>query len=335
MANSSPSDAPALLVASAGGHLTQLEELSRRLMPKRPRSWVTFDTDQSRALLGDQDVDLVRYIAPRAFWGVLRTLPDAWRILRSRRPGLVVSTGAAVALAFLPLARLRGIETHYIESATRIGGPSLTGRVLGWVPGIQLHTQHHALVNRRWSFVGSVFEGYESARSDPSPVRSAVVALGTMETYTFERLVKQLLIALPANVDVVWQTGATDVSGFPIDGRTSMPVDELEDAIANADVVVAHAGTGTALTCLRLGKRPILVPRQVAHGEHVDDHQVEFASYIGALGLAAVHEADELTNADIEAATTWCVRHHGAPTPIHLSPPPPRSMRHRGTGTTP
>ena len=42
-----------------------------------------------------------------------------------------------------------------------------------------------------------------------------------------------------------------------------------------ADVVVTHAGVGSILTCLRLGRTPLVVPRQSRFGEHVDDHQVE------------------------------------------------------------
>ena len=48
-----------------------------------------------------------------------------------------------------------------------------------------------------------------------------------------------------------------------------------------ADVVVAHAGVGTALAALEVGKCPVLVPRRLAHGEHVDDHQVQIASELG------------------------------------------------------
>ena len=38
---------------------------------------------------------------------------------------------------------------------------------------------------------------------------------------------------------------------------------------------MTHAGVGSILTCLRLGRTPLVVPRQSRFGEHVDDHQVE------------------------------------------------------------
>lgn len=319
---------PIILVASSGGHLSQLVSLSERFVPTRATRWVTFETDQSTTLLRGKPVSYVPYIAPRAWRQLLRTIPAAWRELRTERPEIVVSTGAAIALAYLPLARLLRIEAHYIESATRAERPSMTGRILRFVPGVHLHTQHVALAERPWTFVGSVFEGFEAVARPCRPLRKAVVALGTIEPFEFTRLVERLIDILPDHIDVVWQTGATDVSDLPIEGRRSMSSTEFEEAIAAADVVVAHAGTGTALTCLQLGVRPVLVPRRAAHGEHVDDHQKETADYLARLNVAAVAEADRLELHDLEAATGWHVRKPTAPIPIELS-------RHRTRGAQP
>jgi UDP-N-acetylglucosamine transferase subunit ALG13 len=62
-----------------------------------------------------------------------------------------------------------------------------------------------------------------------------------------------------------------------------------------ADVVVAHAGVGTALAAFEVGKQPVLVPRRLAHGEHVDDHQIQIAGELGTRGLALSVEAGALT----------------------------------------
>ena len=85
---------------------------------------------------------------------------------------------------------------------------------------------------------------------------------------------------------VLWQTGSTDVSDLDIDGKEVVPAHELEQAMREADVVIAHAGTGTALTSLRMGKRPILVPRDSSHGQHIDDHQFQTAALLDKMGLA-------------------------------------------------
>ena len=65
---------------------------------------------------------------------------------------------------------------------------------------------------------------------------------------------------------MLWQTGDTDTSALGIDGYHAIPERELTQAMQEADVVVAHAGVGTALAALEVGKCPVLVPRRLAHG---------------------------------------------------------------------
>src|SRR5262245_21964567 len=124
-----PAGAPAdtLLVASTGGHLEELERLSRRIEPaSRGVAWATFDDEQSRSLLAGQQVHTVEFVPPRGYLPAIRNLRAAWQILRDGQFTRVVSTGAGVAIPFLLLGRLRRIECHYIESAARSLGPSLT-----------------------------------------------------------------------------------------------------------------------------------------------------------------------------------------------------------------
>jgi UDP-N-acetylglucosamine transferase subunit ALG13 len=52
---------------------------------------------------------------------------------------------------------------------------------------------------------------------------------------------------------------------------------EMHSALKSAEIVVSHAGVGTLLQCLHLNKIPILFPRFASQGEHVDNHQVDFA----------------------------------------------------------
>src|SRR4051794_9627864 len=124
MARSTSSRGGTLLVASGGGHLTQLAQLLPRLegLPG-PYTWVTFDTPQARSMLEGQEVVWAAYTAPRDVAKVLANAVLAAKVLRAGRYQAVVSTGAAVALSFLPLAALAGASVHYIESATRVVAP--------------------------------------------------------------------------------------------------------------------------------------------------------------------------------------------------------------------
>src|SRR5206468_1831952 len=136
--------------------------------------------------------------------------------------------------------------------------------------------------------------------------------------YGFRRVLERLVAVLPPETEVLWQTGVTDVSGLPIDARASMPARELADAVREADVVVAHAGTGSSLGALQNGKLPVLVPRRAAFGEHVDDHQQQIADMLSGRGLALVREADEISLADLELAAGASVHEQASPPPFRL-----------------
>jgi UDP-N-acetylglucosamine--N-acetylmuramyl-(pentapeptide) pyrophosphoryl-undecaprenol N-acetylglucosamine transferase len=322
----------ALLVASTGGHLAQLHALAPRIPGIDPgaRTWVTFDTPQSRNLLSGEDVVFVDYTAPRDWRTVGRNLAPARRLLNERRFTHVFSTGSAIALTFLPLARAKGLHVTYVESAARSQGPSLTGRILARTPGVQLGTQYAAWANERWSYVGSVLDGYAAAERERTPaIRRVVVTLGTIP-YGFRRLVERMVAILPEAADVLWQTGTTDVSDLPITGHAELPGAELDAAIRAADVVIAHSGTGSALAALEAGKCPLLVPREAAHAEHVDDHQRQIGEELARRGLARYRDVADLTAEDLRAAAgVEITRVHPPPLQLGTPPVPTRRFRRR------
>ncbi len=311
-----------LLVTSVGGHLTQLHRLVEVLQGiERRRLWVTFDTPQSRSMLAGEEVIFLDYTGPRDVANVLRHTRTAKRLFgRKHQFSTVVSAGSGIALSFLPLAHLRGASCHYIESFTRTSGPSLTGRVLSHVPGIAMYTQYPGWSTSRWTHAGSVFDAF--AAGAPSEhdgeIRRAVVTLGTMEDYSFRRLVERALEVLPTSAEVLWQVGCTDVADLPIRARVSLPAHELQQAIADADVVVAHAGCGSALAALEAGKKPVLVPRSAAHAENVDDHQALLAQELARRGLAVVCPVEKLGVEEVRGAARSSVRAAPRTTPFRL-----------------
>ncbi|MGZ4693274.1 MAG: glycosyltransferase [Acidimicrobiales bacterium] len=308
-----------VLVANAGGHLTQLYRLASRLPAfGAPPVWVTSETAQSRSILDGEDVVWVPEVAPRDVANVLRCLPQATALAR-QRPAMAVSTGSGVALGFLPVLAAAGIPCHYVESATRVEGPSLTGRLLRWSPRVRTYSQHRHWSDERWRYPGSVFEGFESARREPAPstIRRAVVTVGTLE-YPFERMVRKVATILPPEAEVVWQVGPARVDDLHIDARRAVPSAELADAIAESDLVIAHAGTGSALAAFEAGHCPVLIPRERAHGEHVDDHQHQTAAYLDELDLAVVRSVDDLTLADLLDAAGRRVVSAGRPRALTL-----------------
>lgn len=69
--------------------------------------------------------------------------------------------------------------------------------------------------------------------------------------------------------------------------------EDMLSALAEADIVVSHAGPGTIAECRRAGIRPVVVPRIRRFGEAVDDHQVAFARMLASQGLVDVAETPQ------------------------------------------
>lgn len=292
-----------LFVASTGGHLEELLRLRDRLDPAAGAvHWATADTEQSRELLDGESVSWMPVVPSKDLTGAIACLPRAVRIMNAIRPERVISTGAALALPFFVAARARRVSCHYVESAARSTGPSLTGRLADWLPGVHLYTQYPGWASDKWRQAGSVFDGFEV--TDPVPVREGgvqrvVVTLGTQRGFPFRRSLEALVRVLPEvcapGAEILWQTGATDPSGLGIDARATVPPRTLKEAVERADLVIAHAGVGSALCALDAGRVPVLVPRRHAFGEHTDDHQVLIAAELERRGLAVHAELEELS----------------------------------------
>jgi len=310
-----------LLVASTGGHLAELHDLVPRLGVGE-RRWVTFDTPQSRSLLAGEDVVHVPPATSRDLAGAMRDMMVALKMFRGRRRyDRVISTGASVAMSFFLPATAAGVPCSYIESATRTRGPSLTGRLTARVPGAQLYTQYPAWADDIWRYGGSIFDGFAAVRLErPPPVRKVVVTLGTHQRFTFPRLLNRLVQILPPTIEVLWQVGSTVIDRMPAGARRDVPIAELRQAMREADVVVSHAGVGSALAAMQVGRRALFVPRRRAHGEHVDDHQVEVARELHGRDLVVAREASGLTLADLATAAAWTVRAIPDVTPFRLFP---------------
>jgi UDP-N-acetylglucosamine--N-acetylmuramyl-(pentapeptide) pyrophosphoryl-undecaprenol N-acetylglucosamine transferase len=288
-----------IFVASIGGHLTQLTQLAPRLegISSGNAIWVTHDSPQSRSLLAGKHVEYVPYIKERDVVGVARASVQAARLIRRYNVDTVVSTGSAIALAYLGVASAMRKPAHFIESTAFLHGHSITGRLLRYTPGVSTYT----------------------AVETPTPtIKRVVVTLGTSPQFQFTRLVNRLVKILPPDVEVLWQTGCTDVSHLPISASAWMPASALSEAMENADVVIAHAGAGSILAALQAGRRPLLIPRRAEHGEIPENHQLQIASELSSRGLASVSDADYLSFADIEGAASWRVERADSVAPVVL-----------------
>ena len=128
------------------------------------------------------------------------------------------------------------------------------------------------------------------------------VTLGTHEQ-PFERAL-DLVTPLAKRHDVIVQHGHTPrrPSGPSVLWLGFAEYDEVVNLMDAACGVVCHAGTGTIMTALWLGKTPVVVPRLHRYGEHVDDHQLQIARAFADRGLVVVCEDGDALEPALRAA---------------------------------
>ena len=111
------------------------------------------------------------------------------------------------------------------------------------------------------------------------------VTLGT-QANDFSRLMRMVEdLAQEFNIkDIVAQIGHTKYQSANIECISFMPVEEYEDYVSKADVIITHAGTGAIFSAIKKGKKVIAVARLKKYGEMVNDHQQEIVKKLSEEG---------------------------------------------------
>lgn len=95
--------------------------------------------------------------------------------------------------------------------------------------------------------------------------------------------------------DVFAQTGDTTHPPRFIEHVPHLEPATFQSYFDEASVIVSHAGIGTILSALELGKPLLIVPRRAELGEHRNDHQLATAerfSNVARNVIVAYHESD-------------------------------------------
>ncbi|NUM53550.1 MAG: glycosyltransferase [Candidatus Hydrogenedentes bacterium] len=113
-----------LLVCSHGGHLSEMFQL-HEAFDGHDISYFCYDADTTRRLPNAELVPNKPY-SPLAF---AANVVRVWRHFNWERPGLVVSTGAEIAIPVMLVAKMRRVPFIYIECGAQFTTPSVTGRI--------------------------------------------------------------------------------------------------------------------------------------------------------------------------------------------------------------
>lgn len=108
------------------------------------------------------------------------------------------------------------------------------------------------------------------------------VTVGTHEQQ-FNRLIKEVDRLKGEGIikeDVFIQTGFSTYEPKNCEWSKLVPYKEMQRLNKEARIVITHGGPASFIDPLKLGKIPVVVPRQSKYDEHVNDHQVDFAKAV-------------------------------------------------------
>lgn len=116
------------------------------------------------------------------------------------------------------------------------------------------------------------------------------VAVGTQK-FQFNRLLEEIDTLVKKGViteSVIVQNGHSAFHSSHCDTVDFMSNEEFQKTISDCRILITHAGIGTIIKGLEKQKKIIVVPRQKAFHEHVDEHQNEIAQKFEAMGYVRV-----------------------------------------------
>ncbi len=303
-----------------GGHLYPGIAVARELQARRADSTVSFagtakgiesrvipregyalDLIRSGGLKGKSISALVRGLAM-----VPLSLLDAWRIVSTRRPDLVIGVGGYSSGPVVFVAALRGVPTMLLEQNAV---PGLTNRLVGPLVKAAAVTfestrsffGEKAFVSGnpvRAEFFAAPGAG-EASGFDHSGTRALVFG-GSQGAHAINVAMVEAAPRLAADPDLrlTHQTGERDVemvrsayrqAGFSADVEPFLF--DMGRQLGQADLVVCRAGATTLAEIAAAGKAAILIPLPTA----TDDHQRKNAEAMASRGAAEVLLQNDLS----------------------------------------
>jgi N-acetylglucosaminyldiphosphoundecaprenol N-acetyl-beta-D-mannosaminyltransferase len=133
------------------------------------------------------------------------------------------------------------------------------------------------------------------------------VPLGTQK-FPFNRLVCALNTLVEQGLykpeEIVMQSAVYDINPVFTHYRL-ISFERFNELMEKAELVITHSGVNSIISCMRLQKPLVIVPRLKKYGEHVDDHQKEIAEVMKQKYDVTVCEDLTSINTCIEVAQTF------------------------------
>lgn len=317
---------PAIAIADAlrgrNGRITFIGTSDRLEATIVPKAGYELRTITSRALQRAITPQLVRTIADNVA-GTIQSL----RLLAGARPQLVIATGGYVCFPVALAARIRRflrLSNAPIVLVEPNAEPGLTNRLLApmvdevWGPALQPDRRFARKYRATGVPIRAALRNLPPrdaaiARLGLDPSLRTLVAMGGSQG---ARAINDALVdlltrnALPPGWQLLALTGATDYDRVRAVLPHALPyLDDMADAYAAADLVLARAGASTLAELAAIGKASILVPYPHAAQSHQDANAARFA----AAGAAVLLSDRELQAGGLPASLAQTV----APPRLH------------------
>jgi UDP-N-acetylglucosamine--N-acetylmuramyl-(pentapeptide) pyrophosphoryl-undecaprenol N-acetylglucosamine transferase len=232
---------------------------------------------------------------------------DAWRVISTRRPDVVVGVGGYSSGPVLLLAAVRGLPTILMEQNT---APGFTNRRLArWVRAAAVSYEETLRYFPRTGFVSgnpvrrAFLDAVEAAGDgvEATPVRVLIIggSQGARAINTAMIAAAPRLAAAGSAITVTHQTGERDFArvrdAYAVAGLTATVAPFFHDMHARlvaAHLVVTRAGASTIAELTVIGRASVLIPLPTA----ADDHQRKNARALELAGAAEVVEEQDLAD---------------------------------------
>jgi len=216
----------------------------------------------------------------RAFWTSIQ-------ILRRTRPSVVLGMGGYVAF---PLGMMSSLLNTPLVVHEQNSVAGLTNKLLAKLANRNLVAFPHALPNSNW--VGNPVRESIANQPDPSsrfagrsgPLKLLVLG-GSLGAQALNEVVPKALaqMEMAQRPEVVHQSGEKNLPALKrnyetagVQGELVAFIDDVAQAMAQADVVICRAGAMTVAEVAAIGVAALFVPFPHA----VDDHQTHNAGFL-------------------------------------------------------
>jgi UDP-N-acetylglucosamine--N-acetylmuramyl-(pentapeptide) pyrophosphoryl-undecaprenol N-acetylglucosamine transferase len=290
------SNRPIVFIGSVGGHLADLYSVAQFITSEK-KAFLTFSRPKREGLhnhyyMLDPRTSLIRML--------LNGLQSAILFVRLR-PKFVISSGAGFSIPFVVLSYIIGIKVVHFELACQVELPSKTGNFFRKL-GIECFCQNHSLKGYGFKFIYDPFLSFEKYRTPSITPRKIFIAIGNTPQ-DFSRILGYVenIHQLFPMAKIIGQFGSTKIPNWPfLEGYDYLSRENFSDFLVGSDCVIVHGGVGVITECLEAGIVPIIIPRVVKLGEHLDETQVPLAYRIQSLDIG-VTLSDNLDSSRIKS----------------------------------